>query len=518
VDLYFRFVHTDYPIINEGEFLTQVQELEICDRETVILFAAISLAALPFWNHSPSLTHMTPPQTQHLEELLYWSIFHFPSTTSLATIQAGLLLLHRPAFQKWSLTCQLVALGQDMELQLDCTRWNGITEMEKSVRKRTAWALYLHDKWSALIHGRPSHIRDGSDWTVPALESSDFQDFPVSLTEDEQDIELCIVFRRMVTLTTLVSSILSKVQCASLTHSPSSPDTDATRTILAAAKPIQMQLKSFFASLPSSCKMDNETSTSAIGSLHLAYYAAEITLHRRIISSLTANPDPYLSPILRFAAKSRLISAMDFVNRLRPYHLTSTFWYLPSTSNLTLVATFGNLLCSTSETEDESEFYSDRLREYRWTLGVSWGRAEWLSDAVELVDAQVMGSCDVQIPPPPSMTDGRVKQLTTVRTGAASPNGEQPHSSPVQAPHRQQPPQQVQHTSASLAELRVSLGLEKGDLIEAEQFDDGDFEGNMSLDIDMDLALSTVEDEEVHKSPLMRTSPSVGRAMVEVGV
>jgi hypothetical protein len=121
--------------------------------------------------------------------------------------------------------------------------------------------------------------------------------------------------------------------------------------------------------------------------LHLAYFATEITLHRRIIQSLSGEAsDPYLFYICRSAAKTRLISAMDFVNRLRPEHLQS-FWYFPSKINFTLIGTFGGLLWATAPAKEEAEFYRTRLREYRWTLSVSSKRAEFLGYAVQMLDA-----------------------------------------------------------------------------------------------------------------------------------
>ena len=90
--------------------------------------------------------------------------------------------------------------------------------------------------------------------------------------------------------------------------------------------------------------------------------------------------------MIRNAAKTRLISAMDFVNRLRPEHLQS-FWYFASKINFTLIGTFGSLLWATAPAQEEADFYKTRLREYRWTLSVSSKRAEFLDYAVSMLDA-----------------------------------------------------------------------------------------------------------------------------------
>jgi len=123
------------------------------------------------------------------------------------------------------------------------------------------------------------------------------------------------------------------------------------------------------------------------GYLHLAYFATEITLHRRIVRSLNpSTTDPYLLHICRSAAKTRLISAMDFVNRLKPERLQS-FWYFASKVNFALIGTFGSLLWATAPGKEEAEFYKSRLGEYRWTLRVSSRGAEFMEFAVGMLDA-----------------------------------------------------------------------------------------------------------------------------------
>ena len=123
------------------------------------------------------------------------------------------------------------------------------------------------------------------------------------------------------------------------------------------------------------------------GYLHLAYFATEITLHRRIVQSLdSTDPDSYGLFMCRNAAKTRLISAMDLVNRLKPEHLQA-FWYFASKVNFTLIGTFGSLLWATAPAKEEAEFYKLRLREYRWTLSVSSKRADFLDYAVSMLDA-----------------------------------------------------------------------------------------------------------------------------------
>lgn len=154
------------------------------------------------------------------------------------------------------------------------------------------------------------------------------------------------------------------------------------------------------------------------GHLHLAYFAIEITLHRCIIRSLSSTPtDVYLTHVCRSAAKARLISAMEFVNRLRPIHLTS-FWYFPSRVNFALIATFGSLLLATAPCQEEAEFYQARLSEYRWALSVSAKSAGFLNFAIESLESSAgllkdmpqkpkleeMDVREMPAPPPPPRT------------------------------------------------------------------------------------------------------------------
>ena len=92
--------------------------------------------------------------------------------------------------------------------------------------------------------------------------------------------------------------------------------------------------------------------------------------------------------ICRSAAKTRLISAMDFVNRLKVDHLQA-FWHFASKVNFALVGTFGSLLWATSPNVQEAEFYKARLAEYRWTLRVSAKSAQFMEFAVGVLDVGI---------------------------------------------------------------------------------------------------------------------------------
>ena len=192
------------------------------------------------------------------------------------------------------------------------------------------------------------------------------------------------------TLTQILSEILETFHTLGAEMEVKAAGGHGLRVVLERAKPVQIKLKNWFSSLPEDLKMDAGNDTAfANGSLHLAYFAAEITLHRCIIRA-TAHPesDSYLSYICRSAAKTRLISAMDFVNRLRPAHLQS-FWPFAGFSNFALIGTFGALLEATAPTKEEAEFYRMRLEEYRWTLMVSKSHADFLGYGIDSLDTNL---------------------------------------------------------------------------------------------------------------------------------
>ncbi|KAK2603517.1 Fungal specific transcription factor [Conoideocrella luteorostrata] len=385
IDLYFRIVHPAFPIIQKHVFL---EKYERSHREfSPPILAAVYILAINWWEHSPELSRLPRPNVEELERLIRSTLGDALNRPKLSTIQAGLLLSQRPDGDQWAPTAQLVAIGQELGLHLDCSNWK-IPPWEKGLRRRLAWALYIQDKWGALVHGRPSHIFL-SNWGVQALATNDFPDveWDESDTNEKQDIEKGrLLFTRFVQLTEILAEILETFYALSSTQTITDAGAQGTQLVLSLAKPIQLKLKEWYSGLPSvirleSCSMTSYSPASppttnrlsSIGYLHLGYFAAEITLHRIIIRSLASNSsavDPYVQQICRSAAKARLISAMDFVNRLTPSHLRA-FWVFASKTNFALIGTFGSLLWATSPGREEADWYRRRLGEYRWTLSVS---------------------------------------------------------------------------------------------------------------------------------------------------
>ncbi|KAI2608016.1 fungal-specific transcription factor domain-containing protein [Hypoxylon sp. NC1633] len=382
IDLYFEVVHPAFPIIQKDVFYEKYSRNY---REfSPPLLAAVYILAINWWDYSDELSQSQSqrPNVRELERLIRSSLADAMWRPKLSTVQAGLLLSQRPEGDQWAPTAQLVAIAQELGLHLDCTHWK-IPPWEKGLRKRLAWALYMQDKWGALVHGRPSHIFS-SNWIVQPLVPNDFPEFELDDQHPEEKAEIergRTLFVQMIYLTQVLAEILETFYTLEAMQNVTSAGSQGTQLVLAMAKPIQLKLKEWYAALPTVIRMDSSfqsgnvlpTRLSSIGYLHLAYYATEITLHRRIIRSLEADSqiiDPYVQHICRSAAKARLISAMDFVNRLTHQHLRA-FWYFASKTNFALIGTFGSLLWATSPGREEAEWYRRRLGEYRWTLSVS---------------------------------------------------------------------------------------------------------------------------------------------------
>ncbi|KAI5285461.1 Fungal specific transcription factor, partial [Ascosphaera aggregata] len=519
---------------------------------TPALLAAVYLLSLPYLDatcssasspvHGYAYHDLGRPNAARLKaltsQLLTESLAIAQTKPILATLQAGVLAAQHHGLNTPSLNSQLISLVYDLGLHSDCGHWegSGIGYVERGLRRRLAWSVYVLDKWGAIVHGRPSLIQK-DEWDVPELRAVDFSGAYIhsqrvkgtgvsdNLDElkDKNNWEIpeeeihcdhsvqSLLFSQTVSLTRILSSILTTFYTASAINKitrlapSSSPPSMRTRVVLEMAKPIQLRLKEWYAGLPTCLRMESQLESpdmpfsttqgsgggdgfdrgpfariytpvlsgldddgidrSLNGTLHLAYFAAEITLHRVIIRSLAVytptddvpgrppdsmdgcipeaqrdddagdddgfeavattiknsgsgidtapapvpipanDPDQYLIYICRSAAKTRLISALDFTNRLRPQHLTSP-WPFYARSCLSLVGSFGLLLRITAATKGEVAFYAHRVGEYLWTLSVSEAQGgSWISWAGERVRELVEAACKSKLPEKPEFVE-----------------------------------------------------------------------------------------------------------------
>lgn len=399
VKIYFRIVHPTFPILHKNVFLEKYGRSY--RESTPIGLGAVYVLALNWWSYSQALSNLPKPDAKELEAKVLRMLIDAHRRPKISDLQGGLVLMQSPNVDSWAMTGQLVAMAQNLGINADCTDWQ-VPDWERGVRKRVAWALFMQDKWGALVYGRGSHIRS-EDWDVQPLDSSDFPETAKDDNNEEgsADIEKGkLTFLNMISLTQIVAQILDEFFTLKALRTPRS-----LHGALEAAKPLQLQLKSWHANMPPYLSLNDTVpmKLSSVGYLHLAYYTAETTLHRAIMRChtsmgfTTSTPDSASSPvgdehslhlqsISRHAAEARFVSALEFVRRLKAEHFQS-FWYFSSSVSLAIIGIFAAVLCAAASNQVERERYVAKLAEYRWVLRISANSAPFMRYAVEVLDA-----------------------------------------------------------------------------------------------------------------------------------
>jgi hypothetical protein len=390
VDLYFRIVFPSFPILHKGVYLEKYNR---SFREfSPPLLAAVYLLASHYWTYDDALSKHTKPDFKSLEKLARKALGDTIHRPKLSTVQAGLLLLQHTDTDSAELTAQLVSVAYGLGLHLDASDWE-IPAWEKGLRKRLGWGLFMQSYWTSLGSGRPPFIHT-SNWGLQPVADSDFPENASHEDDQEGSSEVekgRILFTHMISLSEILAELLETVFGVKAMREISSAGVNELALVLKKVKPVQIKLKEWFSSLPDCLSMESThiLKLNAVGYLRLAYVATEITLHRRIILALSPTTDPRLQQICRSVAHERFMFAIDFVQSLKPQHLSS-FWYFASPQNLALIGVFGTLLLSTAPNTEEADFYRSKLREYRWILKInSENGARYMKPAMALLDANM---------------------------------------------------------------------------------------------------------------------------------
>jgi len=256
IDIYFRIVHPSFPILDKPVFLEKYARSH---REfSPPCLAGVYILASSWWSYSAELAPFPAPDVAALEALASKALNDVVHRPKLSTIQGGLLLSQHTNGESWDRTAQLIAIGQTLGLYLNCTGWD-IPEWEKGLRKRLGWAIYMQDKWSALIHGWPAKI-SANDWLVPPLSENDFAEHEEEQAGNEEvssEIDQGrMVFMQMITLSQILSDLLKNFYTQRAINDLQE-DTNGLRLVLERAKPTQIKLKEWYAALPASLRMDN---------------------------------------------------------------------------------------------------------------------------------------------------------------------------------------------------------------------------------------------------------------------
>ena len=260
---HFRTINRNLPIV-EDTFFDVYNSRQRSSLDPALLCSMYTVAAS---SATHGLENGRPPiDIARLEEIAFNLLENSFVNPTLSTIQAGLLLMQRSNIDSKILNTQLVAAAFELGLHLDCSCWT-MSALERGLRKRLAWALYMEDQWCSLVHGRPSLITK-AHWAVQDLCEDDFEgasdaDDGDEAIEDLKRGQEC--FRQMVALTAILSSILETFYTQRAMLEFDKAGDNGTRLILEWAKPVQMKLKEWFTLLPKDLKMDNDLAPSTIG-------------------------------------------------------------------------------------------------------------------------------------------------------------------------------------------------------------------------------------------------------------
>ncbi|KAK3935377.1 fungal-specific transcription factor domain-containing protein [Diplogelasinospora grovesii] len=393
-----------YPILHKGVFLEKYARSY--QEFSPPLLAAVYLLAMDWWEYDRELCSNTKPDADALLRIAMKAMMGVVHRPKLSSVQAGLLLLQRSGGDSWVLTTQVVAVGEELGLHLDCASWN-IPEWEKGLRRRLAWAIFMQDKWGALIHGRPSHVLE-SNWQLPGLCLADFPESGADEDDKEGSAEVekgRLLFIHLTKLTQIMAQALDTLYNTDQTKIHDSVARSGVQGLLELVKPIAVRLREWASEMPPDLRMEavKTRKLCSNGYLHLSYFVTEIIIHRHIIRSLTPDTPLPLRELCREAGKARLERAIDFVDALRPEHLQA-FWWFASPKSLAFIRTYGGLLWATSSTDEEAEFYRRKLEGFRWSLKVRAKGVSFVAAALQEMDESLQDIDMTQSPSTPQVT------------------------------------------------------------------------------------------------------------------
>jgi len=343
------------------------------------LLAAVYLMASQYWNFEASLASQTKPDVEEIESLAFASLHEAVRRPKLSVLQAGLLLSQYQTSSPGmavderyiQLTPKLVSLVYRLGLHVDCSDWN-IPEWEVGLRQRLSWAIYMQDRWSAMIETRPLLLVN-DEWAVRPLTEADFPEVKEDDREGSSEVQRGrMVFMRMAELSYVISSMhasLFSLRSRSIIEASS----DQLSAVMERIKPAQAALWDWTLGQPEALSLEIfTTKLSSVGYLHFALVTVEVCMHRQILRALmmTGNPDPNLAHACRIAATKKFNSAVDFIQRLQNQHLAS-FWYSTSAHTCMLIFSLGRMLQLTATSQRESYDLEGKIKEFKWALKVN---------------------------------------------------------------------------------------------------------------------------------------------------
>lgn len=179
---FFQYVQPAYPVLCAQDYKALTTGLG--SDLSIGLKAAIYALALPFCfldDHLSLNKAYQQPPTDGLWGIAHRCLVRSSQKPLLALVQLYCLLLQRPPENfavgdmsgQWTLSCSALAAAESLGLNLDPSDWR-LPRWEMHLRRRLWWIVYIDHIWSALVLGRPSHVKD-ENWSVSKLTLEDLE-------------------------------------------------------------------------------------------------------------------------------------------------------------------------------------------------------------------------------------------------------------------------------------------------------------------------------------------------------
>ncbi|PTD13373.1 Uracil permease, partial [Fusarium culmorum] len=325
VRLYFRHVHSGFPVVQKSRFLRQYATSKL-DIPSSLRGAVYALACV-FWSQDAQLARVPCPFKQHeLTNNAQEALRRELEAPNLSRLMSALLLMHMkpPEIDSvetpytWIMACQATSIAQMLGLHMDPDKWN-IAPWEKR-----------------LPHGNPPHISYES-FTTPPPDMDDLrsgEDIPDDLRYmiDPEDATFRVVdgarFLEQITVSREMRAILD---CS---HGVRSNTQTRTQLI-----PIRETLREWPSLIPSCLAVRPYAHN---GPLHISFFATQVLLFRGLMFPATraakvtpgSNLQRWLSTAL---AEFELFTT--FMSYITEEELTS-FWGRFARSQLILCGNF----------------------------------------------------------------------------------------------------------------------------------------------------------------------------------
>ncbi|ANB14725.1 Dal81p [Sugiyamaella lignohabitans] len=408
MSLFVRHVLPCYPVMHKTTLLDKYNR-SVYELSSSIL-GAIFYLSINWLAYDSEVSSDVLPPGDRMDEVTKEHYAKELPTPTISTVQAGLLFLQHDIYANekpgqetpsWHILSQVVGAAYEVGLHLDSTNWD-IPYWEKILRKRLGWAVYVQDKWTALISGRPSMINE-ENWTVPDIVAErEFTDLFVAEENEDEAYELSqitvnvtnsiLLFCEMVKLSKILSDMLKNLFSSkhwAQTYDESNIDQKILND-LELVKGYHLQLREWYKSIPqrltNSQLQDGELSPD--GNLHIAFYAAELSLFRHLLKLLARSNSSDLVTLRQYVHQASCdlwMAAIDTVINLKSQHL-QTFWYSFSKYNLSQFVTFGFLLFAVLEDINEKKMILKKMEIYRWSLVLFSKSASFMKHAVFWID------------------------------------------------------------------------------------------------------------------------------------